>query len=158
MLESSLPLLNQTVNSTGRRVKKGKERVLDRGAVIEVYRGSTSGVEKEFLLLQKLPGQTALALVIRIVRAIVTQSGNFISMRVDCGRRLDYSNLRVFDAQSNQVPGSLVCKADSELWLTVDNNGFEYPLGLDRIVCATNTSMRRDRFFKNLCSDRRNTQ
>jgi len=147
MLESSLPLLNQTVNSTGRRVKNGKERVLDRGAVIEVYRGSTSGVEKEFLLLQKLPGQTALALVIRIVRAIVTQSGNFISMRLNCECRYD-SHLRLFDVQNELVAPPFAYKMDAELWFPVRVTGLEYLLGNDPSVCGSNSSIGRDRCFK----------
>ena len=114
-----------------------------RPGLTEEYSVTVDGLRQDFLLPERLPGQEALRVELKVCRARVEASPDGARLVLDNGgRKLNYHRLRATDATGRELAAWIELRSPSQLAVLVEDGGAKYPVRIDPTFSDANwTSM-----------------
>jgi len=120
--------------------------MLHRGNLTERFTASTDGIRQDFILANAPVGTLDLSVMLELKGATATNSAQGVSIEMYNGRKLEYHNLYITDANGKVLKGEMKAISEGLIAINVNDANAVYPLTIDPTITdadwtAFNTSI-----------------
>ena len=135
--------VRRTLPSTGTVETAGGLARFIRSGLVEEYSVSVDGLRQDFVLPEKLPGQGALRVELKVFGAHAEASRDGVRLVLEnSGRKFIYHRLSATDATGRELAAWMEVLSPTHLAVLVEDGGAKYPVRIDPTFSDANwTSM-----------------